>query len=173
MAQEVKGHWKIPWAAGSECGQPAFTPLLQNQFLCMKPSDTLRLLSPYMEPSSTWDPRWFRLQAGGPKKEQYLAETVPAFWPLWEGLPSRHRLEAGCWGRGWGWSQAACCHLQPPGRLPSSSFPEQEGLMPKAQISRHRPESVSPGTAGPGPGTAGPGSGTHGLCDLGQVYSLH
>ena len=44
----------------------------------MKPSDTLRLLSPYMEPSSTWDPRWFRLQAGGPKKEQYLAETVPS-----------------------------------------------------------------------------------------------
>ncbi|CAI9174097.1 unnamed protein product [Rangifer tarandus platyrhynchus] len=48
----------------------------------------------------------------------------------------------------------------------SSSFPEQAGAVPKAQISRHRPESIKPGTAGPS-------SGTNGLCDLGQVYSLH
>ena len=58
-------------------------------------------------------------------------ETVPVLWPLWEGLPSRHRLEAGCWGQGWGWSRAACCHFQPRGRLPAHHFPSRQVLCPK------------------------------------------
>lgn len=60
-------------------------------------------------------------------------ETVPALWPLWESLPSRHRLEVGCWSRGWGWSRAACCHFQPRGRLPAHHFPSRQVLGPKAR----------------------------------------
>lgn len=45
------GLWEIPWAAGSECGQPSRSmPHLQSQFLYMKPSATLGLASPFMEP---------------------------------------------------------------------------------------------------------------------------